>query len=622
MRTQNNNFLKSLPIVAGTLGRKLGVRVVLGSKAHTNGHWIELPLDLNERKISREELLGFLVHEASHVRYTDMGAVFGVARVHPLEFSLMNALEDARIEKLITADYAGARYLLDEAHRPCVEKFLDAKWRPHPAAAVALYVLAHAELTYVSTDYVRALHEVTRKWCTKFFGLSLLKEIDRELEGFTSVKQTSDVHHMATRLMKIIIKTMQKDQAAASNGSNCSDPSSSEPPSGGQNDAGKGNEKAEGQANDQSEGQSEGEADGETDGQSEGQSDGETDPSNASQGATEDQNPSGEPSASKRLKALLKAVKATKKQLNDVDLNRQLLERIEEATDADPANGLCNDSSEMMVVAAPTPCPVDALSPTARVEKHEVGTDRIKMAKANSARARRALTGIIQAKTRSATYTANTGRRINASLLSRLATGSPRIFTRRTEGKDVETSVSILLDISGSMKRDGRFDAAISSALALLTALQSVPKVKAGLSVFPGMAGVFPVMSGSSPCETVVPIGSAIEQHAAAIGMLWPMGTSTPLAAALTRTAFELSSRKEARKVIIVLTDGDIEGDAHVLIQRLRSSGLVVGGIGICLRGMGRDFFKESFPDYACLNNMDQLQQVLLDLSRKLILNG
>ena len=53
MRTQiNQNFLKSLPIVAGCLGNKLGVRVVLSNVAKTDGDTIYIPAEIDHKSVS------------------------------------------------------------------------------------------------------------------------------------------------------------------------------------------------------------------------------------------------------------------------------------------------------------------------------------------------------------------------------------------------------------------------------------------------------------------------------------------------------------------------------------------------------------------------------------------
>ena len=98
------DFLKSLPITAGIIGNKLGVEVCIGNCAKTDGQTITLPATLDERDISRNELLGFLIHEAAHVRFTKMfkhSELSNLLAQCPIAFSLLNCIEDARIEKLI-----------------------------------------------------------------------------------------------------------------------------------------------------------------------------------------------------------------------------------------------------------------------------------------------------------------------------------------------------------------------------------------------------------------------------------------------------------------------------------------------------------------------------------------
>lgn len=86
MRMQSD-FLKSLPITAGIIGNKLGVEVCIGNCAKTDGQTITLPATLDERDISRNELLGFLIHEAAHVRFTKMFNLHSV----PLRFRCSTA---------------------------------------------------------------------------------------------------------------------------------------------------------------------------------------------------------------------------------------------------------------------------------------------------------------------------------------------------------------------------------------------------------------------------------------------------------------------------------------------------------------------------------------------------
>ncbi len=101
------NVAGALPIIVTNYARAFGVRVRMqGSEAYTNGREIVIPrLDLND-KLKARLAYGYLAHEASHVRYTDFRVVQSV-KGNFLRKSLLNILEDARVEQLIGSSFIG-----------------------------------------------------------------------------------------------------------------------------------------------------------------------------------------------------------------------------------------------------------------------------------------------------------------------------------------------------------------------------------------------------------------------------------------------------------------------------------------------------------------------------------
>ena len=106
--------------VSSVLGRESDVRVVFeGEGASTDGETIKLPsidnnLQMDERlvKVSR----GYVDHEAAHVKWTDQtqwkAAINRFKRSKENVWDkkcAMNALEDVRIERKLTALYAGSK---------------------------------------------------------------------------------------------------------------------------------------------------------------------------------------------------------------------------------------------------------------------------------------------------------------------------------------------------------------------------------------------------------------------------------------------------------------------------------------------------------------------------------
>lgn len=104
---------KAFPIVAAALGRKLGVRVeVHGDRARTNGTVIQIPSLKMESSDHREVAWGFLAHESAHLRWTDFD-VFRAGATSPLRQSLLNIIEDIRIERRLVDLYPGTRLSLE-----------------------------------------------------------------------------------------------------------------------------------------------------------------------------------------------------------------------------------------------------------------------------------------------------------------------------------------------------------------------------------------------------------------------------------------------------------------------------------------------------------------------------
>ena len=241
------------------------------------------------------------------------------------------------------------------------------------------------------------------------------------------------------------------------------------------------------------------------------------------------------------------------------------------------------------------------------------GNERLARAKMDSVVARRALLGILQAKSREGVYTANSGRRIQVSRLSRLTTGSTKIFERREEVPAIDTSVSLLLDLSGSVGKAD--DMAIRAALALIYAMQSIPKTKAALTVFPGGIG-----QRGEACVTMIPFGSKPEKYAHGIGSL-TSGGSTPLAETLVQTCVELSKRHEHRKIIIVVTDGCINENARTMLAKVAKSGMTLVGIGVG-QHLASNFFSEAFPISAVIKDFSELQNALMNISKQVLLHN
>lgn len=116
------SFMRSLPILAGVLGRKLGVKIQIGGSPRTDGKTIylpPLPIDGGEELFTLAN--GFLDHEAAHVRDTDFDKL-NEADLSPLALHLFNLVEDVRVERELVKIYPGCREHFRKLYTTIVEK--------------------------------------------------------------------------------------------------------------------------------------------------------------------------------------------------------------------------------------------------------------------------------------------------------------------------------------------------------------------------------------------------------------------------------------------------------------------------------------------------------------------
>ena len=127
-----------LPTLASLLSERYGVSVVLGGDtAYTDGSTIVLP-SLPESPRTACLVRGYIDHESAHIRYTD----FTVSGDTPDHHTMLNLLEDLRVERLMGEQFVGARQNLR-----LLAELLDAEGQfryeaTRPISVLFCYVLA------------------------------------------------------------------------------------------------------------------------------------------------------------------------------------------------------------------------------------------------------------------------------------------------------------------------------------------------------------------------------------------------------------------------------------------------------------------------------------------------
>lgn len=487
MRMQSD-FLKSLPITAGIIGNKLGVEVCIGNCAKTDGQTITLPATLDERDISRNELLGFLIHEAAHVRFTKMfkhSELSNLLAQCPIAFSLLNCIEDARIEKLICKEYAGARFLLDQAHESALVEMCSPEYKWNAPTALGMYLLLRCEQSY--HPEVTPTTDAVRNKFVQFFGEDIAKAVDKELECFPKLTSTRDVIKCVNRIIALLQSKLddmkqdaqqggqsgsgqedsendkageQQGSSGQSNASQSSDGGSSQQNSGDGNSCAGSQEGCSGQESNANSSAESNDGDGNSSSSAEQQQSGKN-----GSATTDDKAGAGKKKGTKKIERSLTSTLSNRCRIDEsFDLSKAIQKKLNELKKDDPDAAGCGSSSPTTYGKVVPPMTyIPSMENRQTLKK---GNERLARAKMDSVVARRALLGILQAKSREGVYTANSGRRIQVSHLSRLTTGSTKIFERREEVPAIDTSVSLLLDLSGSVGKAD--DMAIRAALALI----------------------------------------------------------------------------------------------------------------------------------------------------------
>lgn len=244
--------------------------------------------------------------------------------------------------------------------------------------------------------------------------------------------------------------------------------------------------------------------------------------------------------------------------------------------------------------------------------KEDVGLERLARARKDSVALRLALRGLVQAKARCAKCITDRGRRFSTTHLCRLVVSDARVFEQRTERQEPNSAVHVLLDMSGSMGVAGG-DLAVRASLGLVLGLEGIRGVNPALSVFPGAA----CGHAQQAICTVLKHGERLTQVTPGqIGAISSWG-GTPLQQALQAAGFALAACREAKKALILITDGRVSVQATAqLIEDLKRAGIRVFGIQI---GDINDL--NGLPiDSAHISNVGELQQVLFGFAKKLLL--
>jgi len=167
--------------------------------------------------------------------------------------------------------------------------------------------------------------------------------------------------------------------------------------------------------------------------------------------------------------------------------------------------------------------------------------------------------------------------RLNPSRLYKIDTDS-KLFLRNEQSVGINTSIHILVDTSGSMRR--RIELASQSCYAIADSLSKINGVSVAVSSFPANADENKAALGNI-CPTIYPLLKHGEKVHTNFSMK-ATGT-TPMGASIWWAIQQDLLREESRKIIIIITDGQPDEMQNTVnaINKGRELGLEFYGIGI-----------------------------------------
>lgn len=596
-------LIQSLPIIAKALGRNMGVRVeVNAGKARTDGNVIYLPeLPINDPGV--ETLgLGLLIHEAGHIRYSDFSDNFyrNFTASKPLARSMSGAMEDIRMELCVIRDYPGSRVRLEELMAKLVNDgfFTACSDNGDPSSILKGYVLYFLRAYVLGQSALSAYADGAQALMAKLVTPLAMTRINSVIARVSSANNELEILALAQELTTVLeeeVKRQQPQQEPSQDTDDSDDESDSsdEATSQGSNE----------DDSDEPQDNSPSNSDSQDDGQPESEDDGDGSP----QGGSPDSNDSSDGQGTQYSSESNNDDMSQEELEQAIQAMSEMLESEDDSSTGDLSDAFASLVSKEVDVAAKERgnYPVNSVETTVSdvftASDHQKALDE---AQAATSALRTRMIRLVQSNAKATRKTSRHGRRLNDRKVNRIAVGNPSVFKSVSKKKAVNTAVQILVDVSGSMQ--SVMELAMKSSLSITAALKAIPHLSAGTALFPGYL------------NSAVTVMTSHEQSVQNTAGYYPKVVDhgfTPLLPALVWSGDTLQARKESRKILIVITDGDPDSknDCEDMLQRLRMGGIEVYGLGL---GVAHKTMNDLFGanNAVVINDVGELAQATFSL--------
>lgn len=550
---KKETLVGSLHLLARARADQAGVKLTIGGGiAFTDGKSITIPALPTDDQKAIVLAMGYLGHEAAHIKHTDFNAL-RQANMTPFEKSLENSIEDSRIEVKEGESYPGIRNDLNALVRTVAEEggFTPSDDAP-VSALIPMYVNLRLRQIKAKQDVCGPLADHIEAKLAGEIPAGAMIRLEGLLMPAMNAKCTGDVILVAKQIAAMLKEEAEKAEQEKQQQQQKQEQDQPQDGDGDSDDSGAGQD-GDDQSDDQGQGgDSAGDAEGDaqsdqTNGNSAGQQgddSGDTDVTQSPQGTGNSQPKGG--------LALLEA-------LEDPDATFDGLgEHVAKQLGQASAESICNIGDVSLG------CSLNRLSDAALIQEVRASTNALD----------RRISGLMETMSLDTVDVRNKGKRLSSAHLYRTALGDDRVFRHVVEGIGIDTALSILLDASTSMNEDKRYDLAKKTAAAVSLSIDAVDGAETEIVSFPCL---------NNSAIVIKPFDLHLRSVSGVLNASHPTIPSTPMTEALLAAGESLLRRKENRKIMLCLHDGEPNNEetCRAAVRSLEAMGVEVIGLGI-----------------------------------------
>lgn len=530
-------FKSTLPAIMTGITKQFGLKLAFGHSPATDGRTVfmpDMPIYLNDQK-AITKVMGDLVHECGHVKHTDF-VLTNKTKKTDLQMGVFNAVEDVRMEKASMVDMRGARNYLAQSYQYMTDDGECRTGEDGPSDALITYCFVYGAITVNQFNGVKPSFETSKTALTSLIGEegiaklnNLLDQIDGfSLDKFKGTKQSLALAFEIVALMQELAQP-ESEQDKGEEGKDAPDQGDSE-------------ESQDGMEN--GDNQDSGLSNGDSQDSNE-----QSDESNTQAGAQSILDDSADSSEFANWDKVVKAV-VDQAVADGVPTTSSVGEFGN--MESGKKGGLGEKSSTTFTpnLAQYNQLKAESFAEVASLKRKAIAK----------------LTSMNKSRTR---FNEDEGRLDIRAAIRGVISGDTMIRKQVVHTKVPQPAITLLIDASGTMNSSKRMEGAKKSAMALLEVCDAT---NISVEVIAFESRLHMVKSFDMP---------SIKARGVIGGLKGVDGTDT--ATAVYQAGKRLASRKEKRKIMFVITDGEPQSveDTKSMVELTQRSGIEVIGLGL-----------------------------------------